>query len=82
MGENPIKQARARLGLSRTDLALKLGVTYYRVAAVELGHPQSIPQGWRAGCDALGLDHSALQVEYQAWRQSYAAHAGSSEVAQ
>lgn len=73
MGENPVKAARMRLGISRTDAALKIGVTYYRVAAVELGHPQSIPQGWRAGCVALGLDYDALQTEYQAWRQGHAA---------
>ncbi len=65
---NPLLRLRIESGLSRTEMALRLGVGYHNVMSVELGQPKVIPEMLLQALEAAGYDAPALQREYVQWR--------------
>lgn len=70
MQQNPVTALRERRGWSRKELALRCGLSYGQVTAVELGHPRRLPPGVLQAFEALGEDPGELAAAYQAWREA------------
>ena len=70
--QNPIKSSREAQGLARTAFAMRVGLSYRILAAIELGHQRSIPAKWRAGFEAAGFDFDQLNEDYRVWRAAMA----------
>lgn len=66
--QNPLRELRERLDLSRPAFARKLGVSYNMLAAAEAGYPRRLPVGIRRGLAALGEDVERIAVDYERWR--------------
>ena len=64
---HPITSLRARHGLSQTQLAHALGVSYQKVWQAERGHLRSLPSGWSEPLREMGEDFDALQQQHRAW---------------
>ncbi len=69
---NPIVALRSRLGLSRIQMAKKIGTTYGFLTQVELGYPMRLPQSIVEGLTRIGEDAEQIQREYRKWRQGEA----------
>ncbi|HEY8393615.1 MAG TPA: helix-turn-helix transcriptional regulator [Thermaerobacter sp.] len=70
MQQNPITAYRERRGWTRRELALRTGLGYTQLTAVELGHPPRLPPGVLQAFEALGEDPGELAAAYQAWREA------------
>ena len=70
---NPVITARKALGMGRGELALKLGTTYNRLAALEHGYMAAIPLDFRPHMIALGVNFEELAAAYPAWKLAQAA---------
>lgn len=71
-GESPVKALRERMGVSRTSLALQLGMSYAAMAAVETGKYTSLPESWFPALERLGINAPSLAAEYLDWRAAQA----------
>jgi transcriptional regulator with XRE-family HTH domain len=69
---NPLAAARIKLGLSRRELAIQIGVPYGSIAALEIGSLVRIPLEWKPGVDSAGLPYDNLAAEYLDWRRAQA----------
>ncbi len=73
-GVSPVREMRLRQGLSITQLAQALGVSYAAVSACELGHYTGIPSSWRDSIEAMGESFDELHDAQQAWRRRQGAN--------
>jgi transcriptional regulator with XRE-family HTH domain len=67
---HPITSLRARHGLSQTQLAHALGVSYQKVWQAERGHLRSLPSGWSEPLREMGEDFDTLQQQHRAWMRA------------
>ena len=67
---HPITSLRARHGLSQTQLAHALGVSYQKVWQAERGYLRSLPSGWSEPLREMGEDFDALQQQHRAWMRA------------
>lgn len=71
--DNPIRAAREARSLSRAQLAKLVGLSTMRVADIEQGNYTKVPEHWRPGFEALGVDFTQLQGDYLTWREAVTA---------
>lgn len=66
---SPVRQMRMRQGLSITQFAHALGMSYASVSACELGYYKGIPGSWRESIEAMGESYDELHEAQQTWRR-------------
>lgn len=67
---NPLTRLRAELGLSRAELARRLGVDYQVLSRAEAGYTADLPPAVLDALAAAGVDAAAAREEYRSWRGS------------
>lgn len=69
--DNPIKEIRKSLGITRKQLAIETECTYAWVAQLENGHPVTLSRRYaKKLSEVFGLEPHFLQCEYERWRLS------------
>lgn len=75
--QNPVVTAREKLGLSRSEAALKMGTNYQSLMRLELAHPTYLAEVWRPRFERIGVDFNGLKQEYVDYRAAQVAPAAS-----
>jgi len=70
--QNPFERIREKLGLSRREFAIALGVSYHVLYSHLTGLPARIQSGLARGLAAMGLNPEQIDAEYQEWRKEQA----------
>jgi transcriptional regulator with XRE-family HTH domain len=65
--KHPVTEARESLGLTRSQLALACGISYYTLSQVESGLIRSIPKPLKKMFGQAGLDTGALDLLVAIW---------------
>lgn len=68
--ENPIKAARIRLGMSKSDLSVALKRSREWIYLLESGQVGSLSERAQELFSELGLDGKALAKEYDSWKEA------------
>lgn len=71
--ENPFKELREGLGLSRSQMALALNSTYNDVSKMENGGNVNIPRKMLPCLLEMGIDSTELQRNLHRWRAHHGA---------
>lgn len=66
---NPFEELRKQRGMSRRDLAIVLGVSYFRVYEHETGLVNKPQPTMLKPLKALNVDVDKLCADYTAWRE-------------
>lgn len=66
---NPIVEVREKLGISRIELARKLGVSYDGIVQLELGYRGRLSDKMQRQLEALGFSGSEISRQYSEWRK-------------
>jgi hypothetical protein len=70
--QNPIRDLRNHLEMSRRQFAILVGRTVDAVRDLEKGCPTKLSELWVSSLDGAGHDGQALAFSYQRWRQEQA----------
>lgn len=70
MTENPAREVREKLGLSRHDVAMMAGTSTVALYNVERGSLTKIPASIEAVYAGLGVDIEELHRRYSNWRMA------------
>jgi DNA-binding XRE family transcriptional regulator len=69
LGKHPVTEARESLGLTRSQLALACGISYFTLSQVESGLIRSIPKPLKKMFRQAGMDTGALDLLVAIWRE-------------
>jgi transcriptional regulator with XRE-family HTH domain len=68
-GKHPVTEARENLGLTRSQLALACGISYFTLSQVESGLIRNIPKRLKRMFRRAGMDTGALDLLVAIWRE-------------
>lgn len=70
LAENPILTLRKQDGLSRVELAKRLGLAYSDVTQLENGYLPRLPRRMVRALDEYGRDGAQAAQDYLKWRET------------